>query len=403
MGTATVSDKVYDGGTVATVSAVALSGVVSGDSVGTSATGAFDTKNAGTGKTVTVSGVSLTGGDAGNYTVSSTTTSGTASITPKSLTVGGAAVADKTFDGTLPAQVLGISLTGVVSGDNVAATGSGLFSDLNVGKDKLVQVSSIALNGADAGNYQLVATTAEGRADINPAPSTPGVTALLITGGGGNGTSTDTQYVSGNTGGAVSGGASTQTQDVPVSLSVPYATLLGGGAVSANAGAVDAAAVLDLGSLLSHQGTASLLLVGQGSQSAVTGVVPLYRADADRGNALQTLGQYVVTDAGNRIVLSPTERAVSQQPGMTQPVTRATQSTMPLGNGQGAVIRVSLLADGTLLIALPADVVGISAETVSAYGLALVKLDLGVSLRQVRAVVLIPDASTQDEDKKTQI
>ena len=352
---------------------------------------------------MTVSGVSLTGGDAGNYTVSSTTTSGTASITPKSLTVGGAAVADKTFDGTLPAQVIDISLAGVVSGDNVAATGSGLFSDLNVGKDKLVQVSGIALNGADAGNYQLVATTTESRADINPVPSTPGVTAQLITDGGGNGSSTGTQHVSGNTGGAVSGVSSTQTQAVPVSLSVPYATLLGGGAVSANAGAVDAAAVLDMGSLLSHQGTASLLLVGQGSQSAVTVVVPLYRADVDRGNTLQTLGQYVVTDAGDRVVLSPTDRAASHQPGMTQPVTWATQSNMPLGNGQSAVIRVSLLADGTLLIALPVNVVGIPAETVSAYGLALAKLDLGVSLRQVRAVVLTSDTSTQADEKKAKI
>lgn len=403
VGTATVLDKVYDGGTVATVSTVALTGVVSGDDVGTSATGAFDTRNVGTGKTVTVSGVSLTGSDAGNYTVSSTTTSGAANISPKILTVDGATVLDKTFDGTLSAQVAGIALGGIVGGDAVSATGSGLFTDLSVGKDKLVQVSSLALDGVDAGNYQLAAATTEGRADINPAPSAPGVTALLITDGGGNGTSSGAQDVGGNTGGAVGDLSSALSSSVPVSISVSDAAFAGGGAASANVGGIDAAAVLEMGSLLSHQGTASLLLVGQGSQPAVTTVVPLYRADADRGNALQTLGQYVVTDAGDRVALASTGAASSPRPGMTQPVTRATQSSMPLGSGQSAVIRVSLLADGTLVIALPLDVVGISAETVSAYGLALAKLDLGVSLRQVRAVVLTPDASASVEEKKAQI
>jgi len=403
VGGATVANKVYDGGTVATVSAVALTGVISGDDVGTSATGAFDTRNVGTGKAVTVSGVSLTGSDAGNYTVSSTTTTGSADITPKILTVDGVTVLDKTFDGTLSAQVAGIALGGIVGGDTVSAAGSGLFADLSVGKDKLVRVSGLALDGADAGNYQLAVAATEGRADINPAPSAPGVTALLITDGGGNGTSSGTQDAGGNAVGAVGDLSSALSSSVPVSISVSDAAFAGGGAASANVGGVDAAAVLEMGSLLSHQGTASLLLVGQGSQPAVTTVVPLYRADADRGNALQTLGQYVVTDAGDWVALTSTGAASTPRPGMTQPVMRATQSSMPLGNGQSAVIRVSLLADGTLVIALPVDVVGISAETVSAYGLALAKLDLGVSLRQVRAVVLTPDASASAEEKKAQI
>ena len=38
------------------------------------ATGTFDDKNAGTGKTVTVNGLSLTGADAGNYILTPPTT-----------------------------------------------------------------------------------------------------------------------------------------------------------------------------------------------------------------------------------------------------------------------------------------------------------------------------------------
>jgi len=80
------SNKVYDGNTTATISnAGKLIGVVEGDTgkVALGNTGAtFDTKNAGTGKTVTLNGVQLSGADAGNYSIASTATD-TASITQK--------------------------------------------------------------------------------------------------------------------------------------------------------------------------------------------------------------------------------------------------------------------------------------------------------------------------------
>ena len=86
----TAADKVYDATTTATINAdsATLSGVLSGDTVtfaAASATGAFATKNAGTGKVVNVSGLSLSGADAGNYALTQPTT--TASITKAGLTV----------------------------------------------------------------------------------------------------------------------------------------------------------------------------------------------------------------------------------------------------------------------------------------------------------------------------
>ena len=66
-------NKVYNGNADATIKsspAPSLSGVVSGDTVmlGTgSATASFADKNVGTGKTVTGSGFTKSGADAGNY------------------------------------------------------------------------------------------------------------------------------------------------------------------------------------------------------------------------------------------------------------------------------------------------------------------------------------------------
>jgi hypothetical protein len=79
--TATADSKVYDGTTVATahLSDDRLTGDVFTDLY---ATATFSDKNAGTGKTVTVSGISLSGPDAGNYAPASTAATTTADITP---------------------------------------------------------------------------------------------------------------------------------------------------------------------------------------------------------------------------------------------------------------------------------------------------------------------------------
>lgn len=68
-GVLTANGKIYDGTNAATGS-IALTGVVPGDAVSAAGTYAFADRNAGTGKTVTASGVTLSGADAGNYTVS---------------------------------------------------------------------------------------------------------------------------------------------------------------------------------------------------------------------------------------------------------------------------------------------------------------------------------------------
>src|SRR5207244_2527009 len=155
---ATGVNKAYDGTTAAT--ATLTDNRVAGEVLSASYTSAsFANKNVGTAKTVTVSGISISGTDAANYTAN-TTASTTANITAKALTVTGITANDKVYSGTTAATLNagGATLVGVVSGDTVTPnTGSatGAFADKNVGSGKTVTVSGLALSGADAANYSV--------------------------------------------------------------------------------------------------------------------------------------------------------------------------------------------------------------------------------------------------------
>lgn len=163
----TAQNKPYDGTrtAVAAFAGASLVGVAPGDVVTldtTNAAAAFSDRAVATGKTVTVSGLALTGADAGNYTVG--TAPATADITPKSLTVTGVTGVDRVYDGTL-AAVLNTgagALVGLEAGDNVTlvSTGAtGAFADKRVGAAKPVTSSGFALGGTDAGNYTLTQPT----------------------------------------------------------------------------------------------------------------------------------------------------------------------------------------------------------------------------------------------------
>ena len=64
----------------------------------------FASKSVGTAKTVTATGLSLSGTAAGNYQLTSTTATSTANITARSLTVTATGV-NKAYDGTTSATV----------------------------------------------------------------------------------------------------------------------------------------------------------------------------------------------------------------------------------------------------------------------------------------------------------
>ena len=180
----TANNKVYDGTTNASLNLAGalLQGVLDEDRVTlivTNASGAFTNAAAGLGKTVLVTGLTLVGQDAANYTLTQPTT--TADITQAGLTVTGVTANNKVYDGTTAATLnLGSAgLSGVVSGDIVSlnlAGAAGAFADKTVANGKLVTVSGLALTGRDAANYTLTQPTTS--ANITPAGLT--VTGVTV-------------------------------------------------------------------------------------------------------------------------------------------------------------------------------------------------------------------------------
>lgn len=142
--------------------------LVSGDDLSvtiSTATGRFEDRIAGENKQVFLtSGPVLAGADAGNYMITGDLPAGTGRITPKPLDLFGALIADKTYDGTLNADVASAgALGGVVDGDEVShrlisgVTVFGIepprFGDRHAETDKLLLIG-VELTGADAGNYR---------------------------------------------------------------------------------------------------------------------------------------------------------------------------------------------------------------------------------------------------------
>ncbi len=93
------SSKVHDGTTKASITGTAvLNGKIAGDNLTViNGTAAFDNANAGTGKTVIFSGFSLSGTDAGNYTLSAQPASVKANITAKPIVKTNQTITAKNF------------------------------------------------------------------------------------------------------------------------------------------------------------------------------------------------------------------------------------------------------------------------------------------------------------------
>lgn len=164
---ATVTDKVYDGSTAAQATVFA-GNTVQGDVVKVlSASATFDTKNAGTNKLVEVTGLSLDGADRDNYQLSALSTEARASILQRQLSVN-AAIRDKVYDGTTAARVDSFSTDKVAGDDLVVTNVQSAFTTKDVGSNKEVTVTGVALSGRDKDNYRLVSSTVRSSADITP-------------------------------------------------------------------------------------------------------------------------------------------------------------------------------------------------------------------------------------------
>lgn len=136
----TAVDKVYDGTTTATLdcSGAVFSGLLDGDELTVTATGTFADATKGTGKTVTISGLTLGGASAGNYTLAASghQTTATASITAGAATITAAETQTTTYNGSaqpLTASVSGGSYTVVYYTDAAHTTGQTTTAPTNAG------------------------------------------------------------------------------------------------------------------------------------------------------------------------------------------------------------------------------------------------------------------------------
>uniref|UniRef100_UPI0026098F7D beta strand repeat-containing protein n=1 Tax=Janthinobacterium sp. TaxID=1871054 RepID=UPI0026098F7D len=154
-------NKTYDGNTSAGVNIG--DDRVAGDALSLSGNASFADKNAGTNKTVSVSGVEVVGADAGNYVLNTHSGSTTADIVARTLNVSFSGI-NKTYDGNTSAGVqIGDDR---VAGDSLNLSGNASFADKNAGTNKTVSVSDVGVTGADAGNYVLSSHRGSTTADI---------------------------------------------------------------------------------------------------------------------------------------------------------------------------------------------------------------------------------------------
>ncbi|WP_263418906.1 MBG domain-containing protein [Terriglobus albidus] len=189
--TATAANKTYDGTTSASVTL--SDNRVEGNLLTEAwASATFSDQNAGSGKTVTVTGISISGVDVGNYDLGNTTASTTADITPRAIEVTG--VSDsKTYDATTTSSKSpSITAGSLATGDN--ATYSQVFDSKKVGIRSLLP-SIVIADGNSGHNYSVVFHNASGT--ISPLTIAGSITASDKTYDGTNTASIATRTLSG--------------------------------------------------------------------------------------------------------------------------------------------------------------------------------------------------------------
>jgi hypothetical protein len=181
------NNKVYDGNTDATLSnwGSVTTGVGSETLVLNHGTASFDDKNVANGRTVTAIGYALAngsnGGLASNYQLSSTSTTTTANITAKTVTLS----ASKTYDGTTGLTGF-VTLGGFIGSETLNYTGATASNSHVATAGKYINTITLTdgTNGGLAGNYQLPILNADNAlvtitaATLTPTLSNTGVTKV---------------------------------------------------------------------------------------------------------------------------------------------------------------------------------------------------------------------------------
>ncbi len=182
-GTTTVTGKTYDGSTAATLAGSTLQSAeavgtgstgdgkpYTGDAVTLNLTGAFNTKNVGTGKVVT-STSSLTGSEAGNYSLTQPTGL-TGTILARVVALSG----NRSYDGTTSVAVAGLTVSNKVVGDDLTLNGNANLAGKGTGA-QMIYVTPIRIGNAATG---AVGTAAASSFTVTVAAPTSGNTLIAV-------------------------------------------------------------------------------------------------------------------------------------------------------------------------------------------------------------------------------
>ncbi len=304
----TANNKIYDGTTAATLNTgnAVLSGVSGSDKVALvagSATGSFADKNAGSGKTVTVSGLTLSGADAGNYTLTQPTT--TASITAAATTVTLTSSANPSASGR------SITFTAVVSAPSGTPTGTVAFKDGNT------ILSTVSLSNGQAvytTSSLSVAThiiTAVYNGDANYTGSTSNAVSQLINKSG------TTTSLTGPKGAVNYGQSITFTATVTASSGTPTGTVT----------FVDGTTALGSVSLNNGVSTYSTSVLSVGTHS----ITAVYNGDAISTGSTSAVVSQLINKAGTTTKLTGPQGTVSYGQPITFTATISASSGTPTG------------------------------------------------------------------------
>ncbi len=183
--------KTYDGGLTLPSSSAAygLSGLLGSDSVQVATgglSGGYTSANVGSNLSISLSGLSLTGTDAANYSIGSTVSNANIGvINPKALSAAIVGTPARTYDTTTAATLASsnFALSGFVTGEGAIVTQtSGIYASANAGTPSISTSLAVADftpgSGTLLSNYTLP-VSASGAGKINRAPLT--ITGVVAT------------------------------------------------------------------------------------------------------------------------------------------------------------------------------------------------------------------------------
>jgi len=165
----TANNKIYDGGTNATISSGVITGTIGSESLSVGGVGVFADKNVAAGIAVNVANVAnLTKtngpGNSGNWNNYNLTTTGpmatSADITKKDVTLTSITGDNKTYDGNAFANISSGVIAGTVASESLLVSGTGTFANKNAAVGKTVTVANVndlakTNNTGDWNNYNL--------------------------------------------------------------------------------------------------------------------------------------------------------------------------------------------------------------------------------------------------------